>query len=269
MLTAIILFCIGIPIIAIWGLPNIIDSMPHDRVSSVSDFSFNQLPTYIPPAMLYVKAETNGAMLPNNPINVTATTSILDQNQIQQIQLTLLGALQYFPDHSLLVAPTPPPYNASQQEWEQYQNAESKYYTDTQKAMQEESKAIFASTLFMNNETYQPIPPFWNQSIPFSELSIFSGSLQNVQYPVGGTFSIGVSVTYQNGTRVGYATTNQTYILQNALTISPIETKYQIQSNNILIGLGYLAIGFPFLLEGIAEVRDIVKHSSKIEVFAD
>jgi hypothetical protein len=202
-------------------------------------------------------------MLPNNTITVSATTSILDSNQIQQIQLTLLGSLQFFPTN--IAMPTSPPYNASQQEQEQYQNALSQYYNTNQKIAQAESTSIFASTLLLNNDTYQVIPPFWNQSIPYGEQSIFSGSLQNVSYPVGGTFNIGVTITYQNGTRVGYATTNQTYLLQNAITISPIDAKYQIQSNNILIGLGYVGFGLPFLLEGIAEARNVIKRTTNNE----
>lgn len=226
------------------GLSRVADNKPSNAVTEINDYYFyhGQVQT-----VFYVKTETIGAFMPDNPINVSITTNGMD---IRGVQLEFLGASRYFPNNT---APPSPPNSSSWQAWEQYEQALQKWDNATRQNLEKISENI----LFLTNDTRMTITePFTN--ITFPGYPTFSGAFHNLTYSVGGEFSIGVTITQSDGGVVGYGLGDSSYVLNNVISISPSETLFQIESNNILVGLGWIGVGaalFALLLAWVELIK--------------
>jgi len=248
------------------GIPHLTNNAPRQQVSAIESIYFNK-PTLN--TWFYVKLETLDAFTANNPINVTVTTTSLDMDEIHSIQLTFEGADKYFPNSKPSPAPTMPPWNSTQEVWNQYYNATEEYWNNWQKSMEDERKAITANVLWLTSDKNDSDFPDYSK-FPFNESGIenfsfprystFSGSLENLNYSTGGTFDIGVTPSTNSSGVIGYGMSDTSFVLKDAIEVSPPETTLQIKSNNIMSGLGWIGIGFPFLLAGLAGMMEIIKH---------
>jgi hypothetical protein len=236
------------------GIPYLLDNKPHNKVSEITDsyFYHGQIST-----VFFIKTESVGLFVADEPINVSVTTVGTD---VRGIQLRFLGAGKYFPNNT--APPSPPSGNSSSEAWNQWEK-EMQQYDESQRQNEESS----ADILLLTNDTDLTVTiPFENITLP--NYPTFSGSIQNLTYSVGGQFSIAVTVTQANGTVVGYDMGDTSYILQNVIEVSPPETMLQIQSNYILTGLGWIGIGLSPLLASIALIWEIAKsHSAKRKTY--
>jgi hypothetical protein len=241
------------------GWWHIIYNTPQDKISEINSFEFNVGPAA---GWYTVEMDSLGAFTANNPINVSVTTTPIDLNQVHSIQLSFEGASKVFPIFTPPAYPTRPPFNATQAEWNQYLKTLNDYWNNYDKALAQFEQASRANLIFLVNDTYFPVPPELQQeNVSFPEFSTFSGSLQNLTYSNGGAFNVGITVNTVKGT-FGYGVGDTTYVLPNAMTISPPETMLQIESNNIITGLGWIGLGIPFLLAGLTEVLGIIKRNA-------
>lgn len=228
------------------GLSKVTDNKPHDIVTEINDYYFyhGQVQT-----VFYIKTETTGAFLADNPINVSVTTNRMDVNGIQ---LEFLGASKYFPNNT--APPEPPPIGSSEQAWTQYEQAIQVWAN----ALRQNTEKSSENILFLTNDTdITRTNPFDNTTLP--NYPTFSGTFQNLTYSVGGEFSIGITITQSDGGVVGYGVGDTSYIINNAIGISPPETLLQIESNNILTGLGWIGIGVSPFIAGLAIWVELVK----------
>lgn len=244
LVTSLALIVSGLIVILI-GLSRVTDNKPNNVVSEINDYYFyhGQIQT-----VFYVKTDTIGAFMASNPINISITTNGMN---VKGIQLEFLGASRYFPNNT---APPSAPNSSSWQDWAQYGQAMQEWAN----AINQNLAKIHENILLLTNDTNLT----W--SIPFENITIpnyptFSGEFQNLTYNVGGDFSIGVTVTQSDGNVVGYGLGDTSYIIDNAITISPPETLLQIESNNILTGLGWIGIGVSPLIAGLAILVEFVK----------
>jgi len=230
------------------GLSKVVDDKPHNIVTEINDYFIH---TSQFQAFFFIKTETVGAFLADNPINVTMTTNPL-QN-VKGIQIDFLGAGKYFPDNT--APPTRPPEGSSEQAWNQYEQAIREWAN----ASIENLHRITENIIELKNDTDLVVfYPF--QNLTFPNPSTFSGELKNLTYSIGGEFSIGVTITESNDAIVGYRHDEDTsYMINNVMTISPPETLLQIESNNILTGLGWIGVGVSPLIAGLAILVEFVK----------
>jgi hypothetical protein len=197
-------------------------------------------------AVFYIKIETEATLMANNPINFSVTTNSLD---VRQIQLEFLGASLYFPNRTQPVLPTLPSY-PTEQDWQLYEKQMDTYWNEVEKQNDELRNSLEANILQLQNDTNLYVTfPFENVSYP--NYPTFSGA-KEITYPVGGKYSIGVTVTLSDGGVVGYGVGNTAYVLNDVVEVAPLETKYQLENNSIMVGLGWIGIGITMALAGIA-----------------
>ncbi len=226
------------------GLPYINNDV-HNEISVVRSYSFDKIPIWV-----HIKMETSDALVANNPINITVTTTPINLDEIRQIQFLFEGAGKYFPNDKSSEPPPRPSYDSSQEAWDEY-------HEETKKYILKSVENIFTNIMFLksdkNIEDFN-IPE--NYNIP--KYSTFSGSLQNLTYTSGGEFDIGITITKGDGEIIGYGTGDTSYMLKEAIDISPPETLLQIENNNIMKGLGWVGISLPFLIAGLNGILNII-----------
>ena len=231
------------------GVPNLIYSKPTNGVSEITDYYFyhGQVNT-----VFYLKTESVGLYVANEPINVSVTANRMD---VKGVQLRFLGAGKYFPNNT--APPASPPSGASRQEWELWEQVYQHYWDLWNENINKSSLDILHLT---NDTDLTYTDPFTNVTRP--NYPTFSGSIQNLTYSIGGQFSIGITVTQSDGSVVGYDMGDTSYVLQNVIEVSPPETLLQIQSNYISVGLGWIGIGISPLLAGILLTWETAKSRS-------
>jgi len=247
LVTSLALILSGVYVISV-GLSKVIDDKPHNIVTEINDYFIH---TGQFQAFFFIKTKTVGAFLADNPINVSVTTNPL-QN-VKGIEIDFLGAGKYFPDNT--ASPARPPEGSSEQAWNQYEQAMREWVNASITNLHRMSESI----MFLKNDTdLVALNPFQNITSPVH--STFSGELSNLTYSVGGEFSIGIEITESNGAIVGYWHDEDTsYMINNVMTISPPETLLQIESNNILTGLGWIGVGVSPLIAGLVILIEFVK----------
>lgn len=87
---------------------------------------------------------------------------------------------------------------------------------------------------------------------PVTGITVFHrGYLKNLTFSSAGTFGIGVTLTMSDGQVIGHGVGDERFILEDAIHISPPETLLTIKSNNIMIGLAWLAVALSLIITGI------------------
>ena len=245
--SCVVLILMGVSFFII-GLNCIINDKPQNEIPpQIIEFYFFEGDVW---GHYTIKMETHGAFIANNPINVTMTTSTpMDIDKIRSIQIEFLGGSKYFPRDYDSSPPSPPSWNASKADREQYDIAMEEYWKNFKETFDKEWDASQSNLLFLHNDS----PP------TASRISTFSGSLENLVYPSGGQFDIGITANTNNGV-VGYGLGDTSYLVEDIITISPPETLLQMQSNSIMTGLGWIGIGIPFFLGGLIEILGYIKR---------
>jgi hypothetical protein len=175
------------------------------------------------------------------------------------IQLSFEGADKYFPNTKSTSPPAMPSSGSPQEVWDQYEKAMREYWDNYRKSMEEQINAAFANVLFLNSD--RNIEDFnFPDNVSIPKYSTFSGSLQNLTFSTGGRFDIGVTVTKRDGGVIGYGMSDTTYVLKEAIEVSPPETQLQIENNSIMSGLAWIGLSLPFLLAGLTGLLEIIKH---------
>jgi len=234
--------------------------MPQNIVSITNSYYFyqNEVST-----IFYIKTETVGTFMADNPINVSVTTNRMD---VRGVQLEFLGLSKYFPNHTRPILPTFPSV-WSEKSIEEYEQAMDAY----DKEFEKQFEGLGSNVVHLNNDTDIDFTlPYEN--ITFPNYPTFSGMFTNLTYPVGGKFSIGTTVFTRDGGVIGYGMGNTAYIIEDYVEIAPLETKFQIQNNFIMTGLGWIGIGITLCLSGIAlivELNPFSNSENEIRLFAD
>jgi len=240
------------------GLPYIMNKV-HKNISVIRDFYFDKIPAWI-----HIKLETKDAFVANNPINVSVKTTPINLDEIRELQLEFEGADKYFPSE-LEPPPSPPPVGSTKEEYEQYWKEMEEYWRNFEKYLNKTFEQISANILHLQSdkkisdfELPKDFPISKNYSIP--KYSTFSGSLQNLTYSSGGKFDIGITIIKADGSVIGYGVGDLSYVLKDAIEISPPEVSLQIKNSNIMTGLAWIGVGLPFLVAGLTGLLDIIKH---------
>lgn len=76
------------------GVPNLTYNKPTNVVSEITDYYFYHSQTS---TVFYLKSESLGLYVANEPINVSVTTNRMD---VRGVQLRFLGAGKYFPNNT-------------------------------------------------------------------------------------------------------------------------------------------------------------------------
>jgi len=249
--SCVVLVGIGI-VLFVEGFPLIADKA-HKKVSAFRDYYFDGIPMWI-----QVKMETLDAFTANNPIDVEMSTTPINLDEVRVMQLSFEGAKQYFPTKPM-DSPTMPPIGSPQEVWDQYKREVEEYWDTFEKYMKDSFEKAGLNMLFLRSD--KDISDFnlpENSSLP--KFSTFSGTLQNLTYSTGGKFDIGITVTKANGEVIGYGMSDLSYVLKEAIEVSPPETLLEIQNRNIMSGLGWIGLGLPFLIAGLTGLLEILKH---------
>lgn len=164
-----------------------------------------------------LKLETEDLFAAFNPINVSVHTGATDP-AIRSIQLEFEGASTYFPGDFNFSDPSFYP--------EQYDKL---------------TEAIESNILFLERDS----------------LTTFAGNKLNLNYTSGGDFDIGITVTYQNGAVAGYGLGDTSFVLKQAIRVSPPEALVQLRNGNLTLGLAWLAIGLTMINIGLGGLIDI------------
>jgi len=228
-------FLIFLALICIFLSIPYITNKSHKRIVVNRVYFFDKIPAYF-----FVRLETNDALVANNPIDISVTTTNIDRSQIRGIQLTFDGAERYFPNYTKLFPPSPP---SSTENLEEYFKKLEEYYKELDKMRQE----IGANILILHNDTD------WNWTS-------FSGSIKNVIYSSGGTFDIGITLIKSDGGVIGYEMGDRNFAIKNAIEISPPEVLIQLENTNVMKGLSYIALSIPFLIAGVNALMEILKR---------
>lgn len=239
------------------GVPNLTYNKPTNVVSEITDYYFYHSQTS---TVFYLKSESLGLYVANEPINVSVTTNRMD---VRGVQLRFLGAGKYFPNNT--APPESPPSGASLEEWKEWEQAMQHWWD----LWEENLNKLSADILRLTNDTDLTFTdPFTNETRP--NYPTFSGSIQNLTYSVGGQFSIGITIFQSDGGVIGYDMGDTSYVLQNVIEVSPPETLLQIKSNYISVGLGWIGIGVSPLLAGILLTWETAKSRlPKYRIYAE
>ena len=252
-------FIIGVASV-VEGFPYLTNSISvQDNISSIRSFLFEKIPVWI-----YLKMETKNAFTANNPIDVEMITIPINLEEIKSIQVNFIGAEKYFPDDDLGRFPEMPEFVSPNEFGDEYYVAIEKY-TDQRKQMYEGTyNQASAHVLHLYSDKDYDTDFNFSGGIErpenFPKYSSLSGSLHNLRYNLGGTFDIGITITKRDGEVIGYEMSNISYILQDAIEVSPPEALIQIKNNNIMTGLGWIGIGLPFLIVALTGWLEILKH---------
>ncbi len=172
------------------------------------------------PGYVYVKLESRNAFVAGHPINITIATGIVN---LTYLQITIEGASQYFPGEVEL------------------------------------DRVGFSYFETIRNKTRNIIPLKRNIT-PVSNIITFSGKANNLIFGSGGYFDLGLTFARSDGNVVGYEVGMRDYEIKDAIYIAPREVLVNFRSNNLLIGLGYLAIGLSLFITGINGILMILSR---------
>lgn len=266
-----VIFCMALIttglIFCIYAYPYMTNNI-HEKTSAIKNVYYGKIPTWF-----HIKMKTNDAFTANNPIDIQINTTLIDLDQIRTFQVTLEGAEKDFSENEP-TRPETPPFGASQELYNQYREAMDKYFEDYQKYREEEMNARFANIFFLNsdkdyNELVQREQEINSlrqsvntsrENITLPKFSTFSGLLQNVTYSAGGKFDVGLTITKRDGGVIGYGMSDLSYVLKEAIEISPPEINLQIKNNNIITGLGIIAVGLVPLVVGLGGLLEILRR---------
>lgn len=96
--------------------------------------------------------------------------------------------------------------------------------------------------------------PLNKHTTSVSKITTFSGKTDNLVFGSGGNFDIGITLQRNNGGIIGYETGMRDYKIDDAIYISPREVLTGFRTNNILIGLAFLAIGISLITFGFGNL---------------
>jgi len=239
-----ILFLIGLVLLA-QAIPYLQNNIHKDIPPIVQSHNFEKIPTW-----LRLEIKTKDALMANNEVSIQARTlNSINMNEIRRIDLIFIGAEKSTNTPPVSI-PQSPPSNASIEELNQYRTDMSKYT----EYIRELSEATASNILMLNSERnytdekarISEIQERLNHSIETPLISTFSGELSNITYSSGGTFDIGVTLYLGNGGVIGYGMSDMSYVIKDAITVSPAEVKLQVENNNIMVGLGWLGASLVF-----------------------
>jgi hypothetical protein len=260
----------------ILGITLIIQAVPYftnsktNNISPIKKIYCAQLNAWIK-----IKMTTNAIVAANNPIDIQVNTTSLDLDQIKTIQLTFEGAEKEVTlTGTPPVDPTPPPNDASKEDKAQYE-ADLKKYTELYSQYHEqELLALRANVLDLESDRdYDELVQREHEvnagrqyllntteNITLPKSSTFSGLIQGVNYPAGGKFDVGITIIMRDGTAFGYGINDSTYVLKDAIEVSPPEVTLQIENNSIMLGLAWAGAGLVIAAIGISGLLEILKH---------
>jgi hypothetical protein len=88
-------------------------------------------------------------------------------------------------------------------------------------------------------------------------LTTFAGNKSNLVFTYGGEFDVGITLTNRDGSVEGYGVGNTDFALKGAIHISPPEALNHVISNNLTLGLTYVAVGLALIAVGVAGLFDL------------
>ena len=191
----------------------------HSKIEDIKIFPPTQFGN-ITLMSIALKLETNDGFIAQNPIDVTVVSES-NFDRIKEIQIEFEGAVKYFPgDYN----PFDPNY------WKNF------------------SEEVSRNVIILNGKIN-----------PFTNITTFpQGQLKNLVYNTGGDYDIKVTLIKEDGTVIGSGVGDDRFDKKDAIHISPPEVLQTIKSNNIMAGLGYLAIGVALFISGLNWLMKII-----------
>jgi len=186
----------------------------HKGVVSSRTYFSKEIPGYI-----HIKYTTKDAFVAGNPIDMVIKTGIIEN--VDKIQLTFDGAGSYFPGD----------YNLS-----------SVNSGDIEKLHESLRKS-------MNN-----VVPLQSQ---VSSVGIvhFTGEATGLVYSQGGNFDIGITIQPKGSGLIGYEMGQRDdYRIAAGINISPPETSLAMRSNNLMVGIAYVAVGISLFIPALMRI---------------
>ena len=249
-------------VLVVHGYPYVVNQIHEKIPAMVQDIFFDKMKTWFT-----ITVSTTDVYAANNPLDVQIKTGTINLDEIREIQIQFLGAQKAVLSKEPVLPDSPLP-NASSVEMNQYQTAMQKYSDDLRKYYDEYRDAMSSNVIFLNSvqnyeklvERDQQINAFIGNNMSLPKYSQFAGSIQNLTYPIGGTFDLGITLKLRNGSVVGYGMTDLSYAIKDAITVSPPEVMKQVESNEIMTGLGYIGIEIAPLVAGLVGILEILKH---------
>lgn len=223
---------------------------------------------------IHIRLSTQDALTANNPIAVQVEVSMVDMDKIGGMDVVFEGAEKDFSKPE--PPPEFPPYNSSMTPAQNHE-ARVKYMEDVLAYNREKIDTRNANALHLeSNKNYtelveqrQKILEFLSQiphdpaqeNVPLGTAT-FSGSMENLTYATGGKFDIKFSLGKRTSEGVAYngQDPSYSYVLAEAVEVSPPEVLLQIKNNNLLTGLSYIAIGVAPLVAGFVGILEILKQ---------
>jgi len=186
----------------------------HKGVVSSRTYFSKKIPGYI-----HIKYTTKDAFVAGNPIDMVIKTGII--LNVDTIQLTFDGAGSYFPGDYNLSSINP---------------------GDIEKLHESLRKS-------MDN-----VVPLQSQ---VSSVGIvhFTGEATGLVYSQGGNFDIGITIQPKGSGLIGYEMGQRDdYRIAAGINISPPETSLAMRSNNLMVGIAYVAVGISLFIPALMRI---------------
>lgn len=196
----------------------------------------------------YLKITSVDSFMANNPLNISIVTGAINPSLINQnIQLIFYGAEQYFPINEEMMSKKG-----------LYALNASAICADKYKLVKNNTKLIKNCFLSYLDDYEDPVSSAWNNYVLLEKKgNSLKGKLTNISYNSGGLFDIGVIITPNN---FKVFSLDPDYLKEDVINIAPPETKIAIKSNNILIGLAWLAVGISLLIPVLIEFLRLLEE---------
>lgn len=233
------LMFLGIGIMLVYAIPYI-QNRSHEIITDTNSYLCQQVPTWFT-----LELKTEDIFSANNPINATIQTGAIHPDIIG-MQLSFVGAQSEIPEMPTMpslpeLAPTDPNYRENMDNfWEEM----GEYWKEIEEWRQKYRASLESNILLLERDR-----------------TVFKGNIKDLIYRSGGQFDIGITITTNGGTVIGYGMGDTSYVLQDVINVSPPEVLLQIRQTNVTLGLAWAALGASFFAIGCTAIIELViKH---------
>lgn len=183
---------------------------------------------------LTMQFESQDGFIAGNPIKMKFRTDIV--KGVSGVELNLIGAQKYYPiDFDI----------------DNIEEQTNQVTADITANIVSSTKHVIGGDAALYENQAGIVRPY-----TYLEPDYFTGEKEDLIYPSGGNYSVGVTVYTttdgKNIQQIGYNNDHdKNYLYENILSISPPETRLAIQTNAYIVGLTLITIAIPLLLEGL------------------
>lgn len=240
LLTTAILFFIIISVIMIGiAFIQVLESSPYLKNEKHSEMSCNR--TFFSEKLggyIHIKFETTDLFSANNNITISiyARPLLLTnidgkdiENEVKWIQITFEGSGKYFPGD--FERPRSEDYNFSNfSEFDRYEKDWDEYYEEYDNRLKSNTIQLTRVKNYYTNKT-----------------DYFIGKKENLTYGIGGDYDIGFTLNVEKGGVIGWEMGDRSYVIKDAVHISPPEALISLNNNNIMMGISKIGLALAII----------------------